>query len=350
VTGGVRAFLFAAGRGVRFRPVTDRIPKPLFPYLNVPLAAAHLARLRDFGVAEAAVNLHHLGEQIEKHLVDRASELPKLRFFPESQLLGTAGGLKNAASFLASAPGHFLVVNADAAIEPDFGALLERHRASGRLATLLVVENQEPDRYTPLQSEGDRITAFGRQHGERPIDRPLLYTGVCVLDASVLEMVPAGETSLVEHVWKPMLERKEQIGFVLHKGPFADLGRPGDFLRASLEALARGGPFPRGSGTFEDGPRVLAIRPEPLRTSHVVRCVLGDATVGAKAFLEDSVVWSGTAVGGGATLERCLLAGGVVPEGAVFRDAILWGQSGQVAEQFPLGAGAHGFHPGSPRR
>lgn len=349
MSGEVRAFLLAAGRGVRFRPVTERIPKPLFPYLNVPLAVQHLARLRAFGVAQAAVNLHHLGEEVEKHLVDRAAELPKLRFFPEAHLLGTAGGLKNAAEFLAAGP--FLVVNSDAAIEPDFGALLERHRASGRAATLLVVENREPDRYTPLQAEGDRITAFGREHGAGPdgtLTRPLLYTGVCVLDPRLLDRVPAGETSLVDHVWKPMLDRKEEIGWVLHEGPFADLGRPGDFLGASLEALARGGPFPEGSGRFDERSRVLALG-DPAAVDGE-RCVVGRVAVGTGTRLDDSVVWSGAEVASGARIERCLVAGGVVPANGDFHDALLWAPSGEPVRAFPIAGDAHGFHPGSPRR
>ncbi|MCA1611897.1 MAG: nucleotidyltransferase family protein, partial [Acidobacteria bacterium] len=155
----MRAFLLAAGRGVRFRPVTERIPKPLFPFLNVPLARSHLTQLRQFGVSEAGVNLHHLGEEIEKDFVDGSPELPQLRFFREPEILGTAGALANATDWLSG--GDFLVVNSDAAIEPDYDALVRAHRRSGRLATLLLVPNGEPDRYTPLQSEGDRVTRFG---------------------------------------------------------------------------------------------------------------------------------------------------------------------------------------------
>ena len=356
---GMRAFLLAAGRGVRFRPVSAAIPKPLFPFLNVPLAVAHLERLRRDGVAEAALNLHHLGHQIEQHLVDRAAELPELRFFFEPEILGTAGGLRNASEFLSA--GDFLVVNSDAAIEPDFGALVRLHRASARRATLLVVENSEPDRYTPLQSEGDRVTGFGGGPRRGALDRaaggaggtgggrpPLLYTGVCVLSPSLLAGIPPGETSLVAHVWEPLLERGEEIGFVLHEGPFADLGRPRDFLRASLEALARGGPFPRGAGAFDERSRVLSRVPLP--GVEASRSVVGDSAVAAGARLAKTVVWSGAEVGRGARLERCLLARGVVPADADLKDAILWGAAGETVAAFPLDEPAHGFHPASPRR
>src|SRR6266542_3421839 len=181
----MRAILLCAGRGERFRPVTEAIPKPLLPFLNVPLASAHLWRLRKAGVREVAINLHHLGDQIERHLRHEASDLAELSLFFEPAILGTAGALRKADAFLSD--GDFLVVNSDAAIEPDFARLLTRHRESGHPATLLVVENRQPRRYTPLQAEGNRIAAFGLD-----TPRPLLYTGVCVLSPRLLTRIPPG--------------------------------------------------------------------------------------------------------------------------------------------------------------
>jgi NDP-sugar pyrophosphorylase family protein len=334
---GTRAFLLAAGRGMRFRPVTESIPKPLAPYLNVPLARAHLRRLLDAGISEAAVNLHHLGDEIVKDLVDHSAELPKLRFFPEPEILGTAGGLRNAAAFLRAA--DFLVVNSDAAIEPDYASLLERHRETGRAATLLVVENRDLDRYTPLQSEGDRITGFGREAADRVgIARsPLLYTGVCVLAPRLLERIPPGETSLVADLWGPLIdEGREEIGWLSHQGPFADLGSPRDFLSATLEALARGGPFPPGAGRFDETSRVLALGGSDGSGFEATNSVLGASAIGDAARIESSAVWPGCEVGAGAKLTRCLAASGRIAPGTVATDVLFWGRAGDDAALFPL--------------
>ena len=335
----MKAFLLAAGRGVRFRPVTESIPKPLFPFLNVPLIRARLAGLLRHGFLEAGVNLHHLGEKIERHLRDRAADLPDLRFFPEPDILGTAGALRNAAAWLED--GDFLVVNTDTVIEPDLPALVSRHRETRRAATLLVVQNREPDRYTPLQSEGDRITGFGIKG-----DKPLLYTGVCVLSPRVLPRIPPGEAALVADLWAPMLaEGQEEIGWLLHEGPFADLGRPSDFLRASLEALDRGGPFPGEGGDFDEERRVLArmdsrgagfaLTPSLSRGERgfeATRSVLGLAAIGDGAVVSDSAVWDGVEIGAGAEIRGCLVAGGRVPPGARHSDSLLWpGQDGLAA-------------------
>ncbi|HEX4440953.1 MAG TPA: NDP-sugar synthase [Thermoanaerobaculia bacterium] len=342
----MRAILLCAGRGVRFRPVTERIPKPLVPFLNVPLASAHLRRLHEAGVGEVAVNLHHLPDEIEGHLREPAPGLPQLAFFREPQILGTAGALRNAAEFLAT--DDFLVVNSDAALAADYAGLVAAHRASGRPATLLVVQNREPERYTPLQSKGDRITAFGVRGPD-----PLLYTGICVLGPGLLERIPAGERALVADLWQPLLDSGEEIGFVRHDGPFADLGRAGDFLRASLEALARGGTFPAGAGAFDRMRRVLHTADLPANVE-TAAAVIGDARVGSGASVVRSAVWSGCRVGDGARLDGCLLARGRVPAGAHYRESLLWADSpgGDVAV-LPLdddSRRAHGFQPLSPRR
>jgi len=336
----VRAFLLAAGKGTRFRPVTERIPKPLFPFLNVPLARAHLVRLRKAGIREAGVNLHHLGGEIRRELEHGAADLPELRFFEEPRILGTAGALRNARDFLDGS--DFLVVNADAAIEPDFEKLLAAHRKSGRPATLLVVENREPDHYTPLQAEGDRIVGFGG----RP-EKPLLYTGICVLSPALLARIPPGETALVGDLWRPLLDAGE-IGRVDHEGPFHDLGVPGDFLGASLEALSRGAPFPAASGTFDPAGRVLSA-PGAALVGTLEDCVVGRARIGRGAILASTVAWDGVEIGEGARLTRCLAAGGRVPPGAVHADALLWPGADGIACPHPLDPSQR-LHRESPRR
>jgi NDP-sugar pyrophosphorylase family protein len=335
----VKAFLLAAGRGQRFQPVTERIPKALLPFLNVPLARGHLARLFQQGVREAGVNLHHLGVQVERSLRDRGAELPDLTFFHEEPILGTAGALRNAAGWLGRE--DFLLVNCDAAIDFDLDALATAHRAGGTEATLLVVENWEPQRYTPLQAEGNFITRFGGESA-----RPLLYTGVAMLSGRLLSRIPAGETSLVADLWQPMLDQGHGIGAFRHRGPFTDLGRPGDFLRASLESLARGGPFPPGSGMFDGRRRVLAFA--GVEDRDVRHSVIGNAVLGPGSHIAESAVWDGVDVGAEASLVRCLAAGGRIPEGARHADTLLWPGAAGIAVPYPLDPPLHGFHSDSP--
>ena len=93
--------LLSAGRGLRFRPVTARIPKPLIPFLNVPLIDGHLRRprRRRRWRKSASISITSAIRSSATCAIAPA-DLPKLRFFPEPVILGTAGALANAAGFL----------------------------------------------------------------------------------------------------------------------------------------------------------------------------------------------------------------------------------------------------------
>lgn len=324
----MKAMLLAAGRGVRFRPVTAAVPKPLFPYLNVPLVRAHLRRLADAGIRDVGINLHHLGDSIERHLQKPPPADSRIRLFREPEILGTAGALANAAEWLSD--DDFLVVNSDAAIEPDFPSLVARHQESRRAATLLVTENREPARFTPLGGERDRIVSFGVQAAW-----PLLYTGVCVLAPRLLPRIAPGERSLVTDLWQPLLdEGREEIGWLLHEGPFSDLGTPRDFLRATRQALTRGGPFAPEAGRFDAASRVLTLAPS--KGLEAVSSVIGRASIGRGARLIESAVWDGVEIGAGAELRDCIAAAGRIRAGAAHRDVLLWGPAGEDAVPYPL--------------
>src|SRR2546430_13863649 len=83
-----RAMVLAAGLGTRMRPHNGDIPKPLVPVGGKSLIDHVLDRLASAGVERAVVNVHHLADQIERHLVGR--EWPQIVISDErKELLGT---------------------------------------------------------------------------------------------------------------------------------------------------------------------------------------------------------------------------------------------------------------------
>jgi N-acetyl-alpha-D-muramate 1-phosphate uridylyltransferase len=105
------AMVFAAGLGVRMRPITDALPKPLIKVGGRTLIDHCLDRLMENGVERAIVNVHWLADQIEAHLATRRS--PKIMISDErSKLLDQGGALRRAAPMIGDGP--FLICNTDA--------------------------------------------------------------------------------------------------------------------------------------------------------------------------------------------------------------------------------------------
>ena len=88
----MRAMIVAAGLGTRLLPLTKLLPKPALPVRGVPLVAYQLALLRDHGVREVAINVHHLPEALEAAAERWCPPGLALRFSREPELLGTGGG------------------------------------------------------------------------------------------------------------------------------------------------------------------------------------------------------------------------------------------------------------------
>ena len=105
-----KAMVLAAGLGLRMRPLTERMPKPLVSVAGRPLLDHGLDKLGEAGVSEAIVNVHYLPDQIIEHLAGR--KRPRVIISDErNEVLGTGGGVVKALPLLGDAP--FFHLNAD---------------------------------------------------------------------------------------------------------------------------------------------------------------------------------------------------------------------------------------------
>src|SRR5882757_11185652 len=94
-----KAMVLAAGLGLRMRPLTDRMPKPLVPVAGRALLDHVLDKLGDAGVDEAVVNVHYLPDQIIDHVARRTH--PRVIISDErNEVLGTGGGVVKALPLL----------------------------------------------------------------------------------------------------------------------------------------------------------------------------------------------------------------------------------------------------------
>lgn len=110
MTAPAHAMVLAAGLGKRMRPVTDTLPKPLVRIAGKTLLDRGLDCLAAAGVEHAVVNVHHLGDQIVRHVATRVR--PRVTISDESaRLLDSAGGIVKALPELGHAP--FFILNAD---------------------------------------------------------------------------------------------------------------------------------------------------------------------------------------------------------------------------------------------
>ena len=133
-----QAFVLGAGLGLRLRPLTEDLPKPLVPIFQKPLITFALDHLAAAGVKSFVVNTHHLPAAFETLFADGLYREHPVRLVHEPVLLETGGGIKNAQPWLGTKP--FIAYSGDVLTDLPLEPLLEEHFRSGNDVTLALRE------------------------------------------------------------------------------------------------------------------------------------------------------------------------------------------------------------------
>lgn len=311
--------LFAAGRGERLRPLTEGVPKPCLPLLDIPLAAWGLEALMSLG-AEPLVNASFRATQVVAGLEPHAGNA---RFVIETpHPYGTAGTLVALREGLGE---RVLTWNSDELTDLDPSDLLATHRRLGAPATLAVVPVTAG---ADLELSGDAAAAFVDRRA-RPGAPGAGYIGVAVFDRAVLDLLPhTRPLGLAEALIRPLVARGD-VAVYRHNGYALDVGTPERYLEASSDLLAGTGPPPP------------VPHPGTVGETAGGRCYLGPGARAAPETLgPGAILLAGARVHPGARVAHAVVwEGEVVPSGAVV-DGTVWANGGPLTGLGPLGGEA----------
>lgn len=209
--------ILAAGFGSRLRPLTDLTPKALIPVAGKPLIAFPLALLREAGIREVLINLHHLGDQIRAFLGDGSAYGVSIQYSEEHPILDTGGAIKNAEHFLRG--DTFVVLNADTIIDLCLADLIEWHRRKASLATMVLRPDPDAARYGEIEIDAaGRIRRFlGLPVSVPGPLTPLMFAGVHVFEPQVFEYMERGRFGITRVTYPKMLSEGQPLfGYVFH--------------------------------------------------------------------------------------------------------------------------------------
>lgn len=220
--------------GTRLGPYTDHTPKPLFPIGGRPLIDLIIRRLEAEGFTDIAVNLHHLGTQIEAY-VHRQTYRARIRLLPEPRILGTGGGIKNLGDFWETEP--LLVINSDIFTDIGLKSVYDYHVANRCPATLVMHDRSEFN--TVAVDAVDNIVAFSTR--DRPAGQTTLqaFTGIQVIEPEFLDFTPDDAFFSSIDVYREMIKAGRKVrAFQVRDHVWEDLGTPRRYLETASRFMA----------------------------------------------------------------------------------------------------------------
>ncbi len=278
--------ILAAGFGTRLFPLTIDRTKPAIPFLGKPLVGYVAEYVAKYGFTEVIVNLHHQPESVKEALGNGDKFGVNIEYTLESpDILGTAGALDNARDLLED--DTFLIVNGKIITDIDITAALETHKKSGAIATMILKENADFEKFTEVFVQNGEVKGFASgfpiENPKSHLQVPLMFTGIHILEPEVFKYIPRGIYSdIVPTFYLPAIAGGEKIAAHTCNNKWFELSTIPRYLDISLAMM--------------DGEKV---------------CKGQNCNLDKTATVTDSILWDDVMIEANAKLSRVIIADGV---------------------------------------
>ncbi|WP_127470454.1 nucleotidyltransferase family protein [Thiomicrorhabdus aquaedulcis] len=220
--------LMLGGLGMRLRPLTETVPKPMLKVGNKPILETIVNHLAEQGFSEFYFCINYLGEQIRQYFGNGENWGINIQYIEEDTPLGTAGAL----SLLPSQPGQdFIVMNGDLLTKVDVTALLSFHKANQNIITACVREHSQQVPYGVIEFCDGRIT----QITEKPLYRYFVNAGIYALSPDVFKLLSFSGYYDMPNLMDDLLAIKQPVGGFPLTEYWMDIGQMPDFERAQVD-------------------------------------------------------------------------------------------------------------------
>ncbi len=222
-----KVVIMAGGKGMRLRPLTNKIPKPMLTVGKKPILQILIEQFRDSGYKDFLICTNYKSKIIQEHFQDGKKYGVKIKYIQEKKIMGTAGAL----SLLKIKPKEpFFVINGDLLTNLNFEKMLNFHYENNSSATMCVREYNIESPYGEVRLDGAKITSIE----EKPKHRYFINTGVYILEPKCLDLIPQNFFDMPSLFKKMIANDYKIISFPLEEY-WLDIGKFNEYKKANLE-------------------------------------------------------------------------------------------------------------------
>jgi NDP-sugar pyrophosphorylase family protein len=220
----LQAVIMAGGAGLRLRPLTQDVPKPMLPVGGRPMLEHVINQLRGAGIHRVNITTLYKREVIENHFGNGAGFGVDVTYVKETEPLGTAGAL----SLMDAPKAPFLVVNGDILTRVDFRALARFHREHEADLTVAVRQYDVNVPFGVIETSGERVTKVV----EKPVLNFFVNAGIYLLEPHVHQLIPNGQRYDMTELIQNLIARGRRVVSFPVLEYWLDIGQHADYAQA----------------------------------------------------------------------------------------------------------------------
>jgi NDP-sugar pyrophosphorylase family protein len=214
----MKAVILAGGLGIRLRPFTEVIPKPLLPIGEKSLMEIQIERLRGHGVTDVFLATNYKANYIRHFFGDGSEFGVKVEVSQEDKPLGTAGPLTLLKHRLTE---PFLVINGDILTLANFSAMVTFARAQGTELTIAVKKHITPYAFGDIHFEGNFVTDIE----EKPDIVKFILAGIYVMTPAIFDYIPERQYFGMDSLIKNLLAARRPVAKYEIQEYWLDIGQ-----------------------------------------------------------------------------------------------------------------------------
>ncbi|MCU0852177.1 MAG: sugar phosphate nucleotidyltransferase [Thermoplasmata archaeon] len=233
----MKGYILAAGEGMRMRPLTANIPKPLLPVAGKPFLEHNIEAFKDAGIKDIILLVGWRAQRIKEHFGDGKGFGVRIEYVEQKERLGTAHAIGMIKDMIDS---PFLCLYGDVVLTKDSVKGLVEHHQKVKGSVMALTTVPDPKRYGCITVK-DGVVSDIIEKPEFP-ETNTINAGAYILGPEIFEAIaetkksPRGEYEVTDSF--KILMKKHHLYTHLLKGEWIDVARAWDLLEANRILMA----------------------------------------------------------------------------------------------------------------
>ncbi len=219
------AVIMAGGEGIRLRPLTDTLPKPLLKIGNKPIIEYAIDWLIQYGIDDFKISINYLGEKIITHFGNGTDKKINISYIREKDKLGTIGSVSLIDEIKHD---NILVLNSDLLTNIDLEEFFNQHESKNADMSVACIPYNVSIPYAIMDTDHENVLSFK----EKPTITYHSNAGIYLIRKNSLKRIPRNQFFNATDLIDSLINDKKKVIYYPILGYWLDIGKMDDFLKA----------------------------------------------------------------------------------------------------------------------
>ena len=219
--------IMAGGEGIRMKPFTNILPKPLIPVNEKTVLEHIIDNFLDQSINRFYISINFKSEIIKAFVQDLNKKLKiNIKIVKENKPLGTCGSLKLLEKKINE---NFFVSNCDTLVNINFNEAMKFHKKNNNFLTIISCKKKFQIPFGILKIDNKNKLKI---MNEKPIKTFFVNTGVYIFNPKIFKKLKKNKKIDINEIIKSLKNNKNKIGvFKINEDKWNDVGQWNEYKK-----------------------------------------------------------------------------------------------------------------------